>query len=148
MSLSPEKVSDVLPDPPVYQLTSPGFPQAFSKWRTLTGFLCPDPRADQDFKKNLDTKIDQGVRALTEAFSPWDMNCRSIANRNGSLRKILHLSYDAGVLLFAQPSTFTFDWSNEEGSVTVSPALIKRLDEFAEPLPNAPILIAARRVDL
>jgi hypothetical protein len=114
----------------------------------LTAFLYPDPKADQGFKKDLDTKIDQGVRALTEAFSPWNLDRRSVANRNESLRKILDLSYEAGVVLFAQPSTFAFDWSNKEGSVTVSPALVKRLNEFAEPLPDAPILIAARRVKL
>jgi hypothetical protein len=148
ISSRPGKVNDVAPDYPVYQLTDSGFPQAFSKWRMLTAFLYPDPKADHGFKKDLDTKIDQGVRALTEAFSPWNLDRRSVANRNESLRRILDLSYEAGVMLFAQPSTFAFDWSNEEGSVTVSPALVKRLNEFAEALPDAPILIAARRVKL
>jgi hypothetical protein len=37
-----------------------------------------------------------------------------------------------------------FDWSNKHGAVTISPSLVKRLDEFAKPLPSPPVLIHAR----
>jgi hypothetical protein len=50
-------------------------------------------------------------------------------------------------MLFAQPSTFVFDWSSRQGTVTVTPALVKRLDEAAEPLLSPVVLIAAKRVD-
>jgi len=129
-------------------LTGLGVPQAFSQWRMLTAFLHPDPRVNEDFRKHLDVKLDQGVRVLTDAFSPWENRPSSVANRNESLRKILQLSNDTGVMLFAQPSTFVFEWSDKKGSVTVTPTLVKKLDEFAKPLPNAEILVPARRTDL
>lgn len=132
----------------LHNLTDPGFPQAFSQWRVLTVFLHPDPRADQAFKKQLDVKIDQGVRALADAFTPWDIPGRSITTRNESLRRILQLASDAGLMLFAQPSTFVFDWSSRQGTVTVTPALVKRLDEAAEPLASPVVLIAAKRVNV
>ena len=114
----------------------------------LTAFLHPDPRVDEDFRKHLDVKLDQGVRALTDAFSLWENRRSSVANRNESLRRILQLSNEAGVLLFAQPSTFVFEWSRKENSMTVSPALVKKLDELAKPLPEPEILIPARFVDV
>jgi hypothetical protein len=129
-------------------LTSLGFPQAFAKWRTLTAFLYPNPSANQDFKKHLNVKFDQGVRTLTDAFSPWNIHGKSVANRDKSLRNILQLSNDVGVLLFAQPSTFVFDWSNKDGKVTVSPALVKRFDEYAKPVLSDSVLITARMVNL
>jgi hypothetical protein len=131
----------------LHNLTDPGFPQAFSQWRVLTVFLHPDPRADQASKKQLDVKIDQGVRALADAFAPWDIPGRSITTRNESLRRILQLASDAGLMLFAQPSTFVFDWSSRQGTVTVTPALVKRLDEAAEPLASPVVLVAAKRVN-
>jgi hypothetical protein len=143
----PKKGQSSLAKIPLHNLTDPGFPQAFSQWRVLTAFLLPDPRADQAFKKHLDVKIDLGVRALTDAFAPWDIPGRSITNRNESLRRILQLASDAGLMLFAQPSTFVFDWSSRQGTVTVTPALVKRLGEAAEPLPSPVVLIAAKQVD-
>jgi hypothetical protein len=131
----------------LHNLTDPGFPQAFSQWRVLTVFLHPHPKADKAFKKQLDVKIDQGVRALADAFAPWDIPGRSITTRNESLRRILQLASDAGLMLFAQPSTFVFDWSSRQGNVTVTPALVKRLDEAAEPLASPVVLIAAKRVN-
>jgi hypothetical protein len=114
----------------------------------LTAFLHPDPRVDEDFRKRLDVKIDHGVRALTDAFSLWEKRRSSVANRNESLRRIFQMSNEAGLLLFAQPSTFVFEWSDKEGSMTVSPALVKKLDEDAKPLPGTGILIPARMKDL
>ena len=114
----------------------------------LTGFLRPDPKTDQEFKRDLDVKIDQAVRALTEAFSPWDLPGKSNANRIESLRKILYQASDAGIVLFTQPSTFMFDWSSkdrgQDRTVVITPAFVKRLDEFAEPLHSAQVLIQAR----
>jgi hypothetical protein len=144
---NPKKVSRASPKIHPRYLTDPGFPQAFSQWRVLSAFLHPDLRADQAFKKQLDVKIDLGVRALTDAFAPWEIPGRSITNRNESLRRILQLASDAGLMLFAQPSTFVFDWSSRQGTVTVTPALVKRLDEAAEPLLSPVVLIAAKRVD-
>lgn len=125
-----------------------GFPQAFSQWRVLTAFLHPDPRTEQEFKKALEIKIDRGVENFTKAFLPWDKQGGSVKNRKDSLRRILQLANDAGLLLFAQNSTFMFDWSGKDGSVTVSPALVKRLDEFSKLLSPAPVLISPRRINV
>ena len=129
-------------------LTKAGFPQAFSQWRVLTAFLHPDPRTEQGFKKALDVKIDRGVEAFTKAFLTWAKQGAGDQNRKDSLRRILELANDAGLLLFAQPSTFMFDWSDKDGTVTVSPALVKRLDESGKLLSPAPVLISARRLNV
>ena len=130
-------------------LTRPGFQQAFSQWRMLTGFLHPDLRADQEFRRGLDMKIAHAVRALTEAFSPWEVPGQSNANRAESLRVILHQASEAGILLFTQPSTFMFDWSSKDSAqdhiLVITPAFVKRLNESAEPLPSVQVLIRARQ---
>jgi hypothetical protein len=89
-------------------------------------------------------KIDQGVRDLTNAMSPWNIGGANTKHRDDNLRKILESASDAALLIFAQPSTFMFDWSNKPGAVTISPSLVKRLDELANPLPSPPVLIHAR----
>lgn len=90
-------------------------------------------------------KIDHGVRALIDAFSPWEKYNRSTGNRSEGLRSILQAANEAGVLLFAQPSTFVFDWSTRDGTITVFPSLVKRLDELGNPLAKPDTLIAAKR---
>lgn len=92
--------------------------------------------------------MDHGVRALTEAFSPWEKGKRNVGNRKESLRSILRSASEAGVMLFAQPSTFVFDWSTREGTITVSPAFVKRLDESAHPLDKPETLVAAKRTNI
>ena len=118
----------------------------------LTGFLYSDPGIDQGFKGDLDANIDQAVRALTEAFSPWDIPGNSNANNMKSLRKILNQASSAGVLLFTQPSTFMFDWSSkkrgQDRTVIITPAFVKRLNESAETLRPARVLIEARRAEI
>jgi hypothetical protein len=89
-------------------------------------------------------KIDQGVRDLTNAMAPWNIDGANAKHRDDNLRNILQLASDAALLIFAQPSTFMFDWSTRPGTVTISPSLVKRLDEFANPLPSPPVLIHAR----
>ena len=118
----------------------------------LTGFLHPDLRADREFRRGLDVKVDHAVRALTEAFAPWDVPGKNASDRAANLRTILHQASEAGILLFTQPSTFLFDWSSkgvgQDQILIISPALIKRLDESANPLSSMQVLIRARRIKL
>ncbi|KAK5125180.1 hypothetical protein LTR85_000856 [Meristemomyces frigidus] len=129
-----------------------GFPQALSQWRALAGYLYPEPRSDRQFEQHLNHDIDQAVTLFAQAYSPWNVSNQSQANRDESLRNIFRLASDAGIQLFKQPSTFTFDWrdggSSQGRTVVVTPALVRTLDEHAELLRPAELLIEARHVRL
>lgn len=115
----------------------------------LTSFLRPDPRTDSRFERDLDIKIGNGVRAVTEAFSPWEIPGKSNADATESLSGILHQASKAGILLFSQPSTYMFDWSSmhrgQDRTIVIAPAFVKRLDESGKPLPFTQVLIEARQ---
>jgi hypothetical protein len=143
--LKSRKVSDNLP---TYirshvLLTRAGFPQAFSQWRVLTAFLRIETSAMRKSKPLPNIMIVQGVRDLTNAMAPWNIDGNA-ENREHNLRDVLQLASDAALLIFAQPSTFMFDWSTKPGSVTISPSLVKRLDASGNPLPSPPVLVRAR----
>lgn len=130
----------------IYLLTCIGFPQAFTQWRILTSFLTPTPAENSEYQKQLETKVDYAARPLSEAFAPWSLDGKNAADRDASLRSIMLMASDVGLLIFAQPSTFVFDWSSKEGSVIISPAFIKRLDESARPLRSPQVMIDARQL--
>lgn len=133
---------------PYFKLTEKGVFQASSQWRVLTAFLYSSQRADKDFRRTQEAKINQASAAFTEAFAPWAISTTSTTNRKESLRKILFLARDVGFVLFAQSSTYKFDWSDcgqgYDKSVVVTPALLKTSDESAEPLRAAQQLLPAR----
>lgn len=87
---------------------------------------------------------------FAQAYAPWSVPGASHANRDESLRNILRQARDAGVQLFQQPSTFLFDWSDggsaQDRAVVIAPALVRRLDEHAEELRPAEVLVEARLV--
>ncbi|KXS95553.1 hypothetical protein AC578_5249 [Pseudocercospora eumusae] len=104
-------------------------PEAFAQWRVLTGHLFPNARDDPEFRQALDANIDSAVRTLTKALSPWALPGQNDADRMESLHQILHQASDVGILLFTQPSTLVFDWTNldavSERSAVINPALIR-----------------------
>lgn len=112
----------------------------------LTGFLHLPPESDREFRKQLDVNIDQAVQMMTQAFFPWEARGINVADRNASLRKILEQASDLGILLFVQHSTFAFDWSSKDQSVTIYPALVKKGDEYGNPSDFASVLVAAKRL--
>ena len=109
----------------------------------LTAFLRTEPSAMRKSKPLPNVKIDQGVRDLTNAMAPWNIDGNA-ENREHNLRDVLQLASDAALLIFAQPSTFMFDWSAKPGTVTISPSLVKRLDASGNPLPSPLVLVRAR----
>lgn len=112
----------------------------------LTGFLILSAAENPEYQKQRDTKIDYAARLLSEAFAPWSLDGKNVTDHDASLRGILLMASDVGLLFFAQPSTFAFDWSSKEGSVTIHPALIKRLDESARPLRSPQVMVGARHL--
>lgn len=128
-------------------LTLAGLPQAFSEWRMLTGFIRAEPQSDIEYGRTLNAKINRAVHALGEAFSPWQLPNKSASNRFESLQRILEEASRAGIMLFQQRSLYVFDWSSDHrGGIeafTVTPALVKELDEHGEAMRSAEILIKA-----
>ena len=104
---------------------------------------------DESYRGELGLKVKSSVLIIDEAFSPWQIAGKNRSDRMESLRRILFQAADAGIMLFAQPSTFTFDWLNRDRSdgrnVVVSPALIERLDETGEALRQEQVLLKAGR---
>ncbi|KAK5115754.1 hypothetical protein LTR62_000843 [Meristemomyces frigidus] len=132
---------------PVLQAeSSPGFRQAFSQWRLLTSFLYTGTPEKQGVQSSSDGRIDQAIKLFALAYSPWKLRGKNHANRDASLRSIMKQTSTAGRELFAQRSTYAFDWrapDSDRGScVVVMPAFVRRLDEHAELSPE--VLIEAK----
>lgn len=100
---------------------------------------------DYAFQQALSTKIETDSLVIVDAFSPWEKLGKSRSDLLASLRQILHSGADAGILLFAQPSTFSFDWTvplnAQARAVTITPAFVKTYDEKGQPLRPVQVLV-------
>lgn len=64
-------------------------PQAFAEWRMLTAYIRPAPMRDDPASKDLKGRIDDAVRRVDKALSPWQLSQKSVSSRRKSLQSIL-----------------------------------------------------------
>ena len=120
------------------------FVQALSRWRVLSAYLRPTPRTDASYLSARDAIITQCADVFCGAFAPWAIGSRrdTYGPRHQNLIEVMKAASDTGILLFAQPSTFTYRWTAPStggtgrgagagGRIVVTPALVKVADENA-----------------
>ncbi|KAF2156897.1 hypothetical protein K461DRAFT_317081 [Myriangium duriaei CBS 260.36] len=129
-----------------------GFTQAFAQWRRLGAFLRADTKSVSELGESLSQRIETVTQSVVQAFAPWEIRERSNVDRHDNFRTLFHQASEVGMMLFAQPSTFMFDWtgSDQSGSksIVVAPALVKRLQGNGEALSRPQILLKARETKI
>jgi hypothetical protein len=111
----------------------------------LSAYLRPSPKNDQSYITQRDTNVSAAATAFTNAFSPWASDTYSAAARRQNAAEIFKSAADVGILIFSQPSSFTYQWSssqeNRSGVIVVTPAFWKVADENAMPLERPQVMI-------
>ena len=140
------------PEPGVQYLQLVATDEAISRWRGLTAYLllpaslatttatATTVPALPEYAAQRDAAISRHVAALTQTFAPWITPGREAETRI-NLAEIFKVAAAKGLLLFAQPCGFRFDWgqtaAREANVVAISPALVKVQDEHGSGMSSA-----------
>lgn len=114
--------------------------EAISRWQVLTAYLRPTPEHDVSYQQHRNQAIAEAAQQVCQAFGPW---ARSNDNaRYHSLVNIMTRASEFGVMLFAQPASFEWQWSETSGTrseiagsqIAALPGLYKTTDQDCHPL--------------
>lgn len=124
----------------------------YTKWRALTAELLQATYLRNPFSAN-----DGRIRNIQAAATLLDSVLRPFADsrmddgaRSRNLEEILKRSAQFAFTLFSQPTTWDFDWQNDQeiksGSLCIFPALVQAADENNNPInPPRPFSDAVHR---
>ncbi|KAF2841346.1 hypothetical protein M501DRAFT_929646 [Patellaria atrata CBS 101060] len=111
-----------------------------SKWCSITSTLMKPTYSRNPFSSSdpRNHNIAKAVDALEALLRPYASDRVSISERRTNLEEIVRRGASFAFLLFSQPSFFTFEWEEqngtEAGSLVVFPAMLQVADEAAVPL--------------
>lgn len=132
------------------------FDQAFSQWRVLSVYLRPSPKTDSEYLSHRDANVTAAATAFSNAFEPWASNGYSDSTRRQNVAEIFKSAAEVGILIFSQPSTFTYQWNTTTttagehrggpsgggaATIVVTPAFLKVADENAVALERPQVMI-------
>jgi hypothetical protein len=119
---------------------STAFAQALSCWRGLTSYLRPRAQDDRVYIAQRDKNIASAADMFRAAFAPWATRPNDLEVYQ-DLVGLMKEAAEAGILIFAQYSSFEYRWAvpNERDNkgltrIVVLPAFIKVKDEQARAL--------------
>lgn len=111
-----------------------------ARWRGSTAELLQPAYVDNAFNAS-DSRtrsIQATIRALENILRPYANSRMDNEQRKGNLEEIMKRSATFAFTLFSQPSTWVFDWREEQGvrsgELCVFPALLQITDEAGESL--------------
>jgi hypothetical protein len=112
----------------------------------LSSYLRPNITDDPAYIRQRDAAIVASAQAFCDTFSPWASSSQSDATRTQNLIEIMRSASEAGILIFAQPSTFKYRWSlpseaRGKRSTVVTPAFVKVTDNNARPLSHPQTMV-------
>lgn len=130
----------------------------------LTAYISPSPSRDTASSRELKAKLEDAIRRVERALSPWELSQKSSSSRRKSLQSILGTNLDsqrkvptdieteearrAGMMLFSQRSVYVFDWSKPQSKggkrPTVTPTLLKEMDEYGQALSPPETIVAGQ----
>lgn len=127
----------------------------FAKWRAITAELMQstyvrNPFSSSDLRLQ---NIHEAANVLDNVLRPYSDSRMEDVQRTRNLEEILKRAALFAFSLFSQPSTWDFDWENEQGvksgSLCIFPSLVQVADEKGEPVkPPRPFSEAVvRRLD-
>jgi hypothetical protein len=119
------------------------FAQALSRWRVLSYYLRPRAKDDRAYLSIRDGNITNAADIFCSAFTPWATSLNDLEARRRNLIEIMKSAADTGIMIFSQPSSFTYRWAvpserDRRGlnRIVVVPGFAKVSDEHARDLPG------------
>jgi hypothetical protein len=112
----------------------------FARWRVLTAELMQssyvlDPFSPSDSRNS---SITQALDTLENILRPYADSRMDNGERKRNLEEILKRSALFAFTLFSQPSTWKFDWKEQQGvnsgELCIFPALVQLSDETGQPV--------------
>ncbi|KAF2728382.1 hypothetical protein EJ04DRAFT_449432 [Polyplosphaeria fusca] len=111
-----------------------------AKWRAITAELM-QPKYGQSSFTSSDPRtesIAEALDVLDAILRPYADSRMNSAERRRNLEEMLKRAASFAFTLFAQPSSWIFDWQEEQGvrsgSLCIFPALLQASDETGEPV--------------
>lgn len=133
----------------------PARTSALAQWRVSTAELMKPAYVRDAFspQDSRNASIQAAISTLDDVLRPYADSRLDNAQRTRNLEEILKRSAIFAFTLFSQPSTWSFDWKEEQGGksgeLCIFPALLQLTDETGEPVrPPRPFSDAVlRRLD-
>jgi hypothetical protein len=104
----------------------------YSKWKTITGALLQQQVSKQP--QGLAQNFIDVIAKLDAVLAPFVTESVDSGQRRKNLEMILTRSAKLAFLLFTQPGSFRFDFSSQEGTLVVFPALVQTVDDRGQVL--------------
>jgi hypothetical protein len=125
------------------------FNPALSRWRQVSAYLRPDPKEDQAYIAEREKNIAKVADSLCHAFDPWADPSFSFEARRKHLGDLMRSAAETGILLFSQPSTFSYRWKTPSDrekrsgnlSIVLSPGFVKVRDGNGEEMERHRVLL-------
>lgn len=106
------------------------FEASLSKWRQLTAFLLESPnhRDTMHADAHLHSAVLQNVALLNQALTPFiNRGAEAQQRQSDNLASIILEGASAGLLLFAQPSSWVFGWTAEKNVLVAFPSIAEEV---------------------
>jgi hypothetical protein len=140
---------------PASRLTQTASTQTLARWRVMTADLLRSTHVHDAFSSSdsRHANIQAAMGALENILQPYADSRMNDEHRKRNLEEILKRAAGFALTLFSQPSTWDFDWKEEQGvksaELCIFPALMQLTDETGEPVrPPQPFSEAVvRRLD-
>jgi hypothetical protein len=126
-----------------------------AKWRVLSAHLLRSKYTSSSISPSdpRHASIEDALRVLDAILLPYVDTRMDTNQRRQNLEEILTRAASFTFVLFSQPSTWEFDWQEEQsvmsGSLCIFPALVQTVDKHGEPIrpPRAVSEAVVRRRD-
>ncbi|PSN59229.1 hypothetical protein BS50DRAFT_641111 [Corynespora cassiicola Philippines] len=110
-------------------------PLSFSKWKVLTATLLKN---NQNLQSPGESKL---FKELNAVLAPFVQGSSEEDQRRDNLNLIIRRAAALALLLFSQPGSFRFDFSNQTKGIVVFPALVQIVGDQAQKLSPPRLLL-------
>lgn len=111
----------------------------YSKWKTITGALLLQQAGNQP--DDLAQSFTDVIANIDAVLAPFVAKSVDGGQRYKNLNMILTRSAKLTFLLFTQPGSFRFDFSERQGTLVVCPALVQTVDDRGQALSHVRVLL-------
>ncbi|KAF2473533.1 uncharacterized protein BDR25DRAFT_311775 [Lindgomyces ingoldianus] len=107
----------------------------FSEWKTITGALLQQRYGKQSEEAAATARsVAEAIEELNSVLAPFVVSKVNRDRRQKNLEMIMQRSAKLAFLLFSQPGTFRFDFTGQNGVMTIFPALFQVIGDQAQTL--------------
>lgn len=119
--------------------------QAYSEWKRLNAYLCPQSGDDPEFAKEISKVCDEISDGLGAALSPWRAQTDDNTFRQHE-RSLIIAASSVAIKIMSQSWDYKFVWNDTGASadtaIAMSPGLLKVTDDGGKLLQSPQLLVA------